>query len=354
MGKKLFLGSTGTAEAFRLNPETKKLDLLFVTKTLTESSVNISITKDDLRAGTGAPVVASFYHDAAVEIKLTDVMFKPEYVEAQLGTRFEVSDGSYQSEKITIDKSANQVTLKKAPLALNIGGGVTSEVVWYTEAGSDNWRSFEGTFEVATGSLPGDETFTGGEYCFRYYAQDDKAHAAEITSNIIPEELYLVITAPLFAGDANSASSGKKAGTIQYEIPRFRLNGGQEFAMAMSSNQTISLSGSALAFDEGCDEDGGKLLRIIEVFSREKWTDNVKDLMIDAESVKQGSIVNVYAVYNDNRVELVDNSQFTFSGATFSEKVPGLITAATGEEKTITVSAKVKPELTATAEVIGA
>ena len=126
--------------------------------------------------------------------------------------------------------------------------------------------------------------------------------------------------------------------------------------MAMSSNQTISLSGSALAYDEGCDEDGdtgSKLLRIIKVVDGEEWTNNVKDLMIDAESVKQGSIVNVYAVYNDNRVELVDNNQFTFSGATFSEEVPGQITTATGEE-TITVSAKAKPELTATAEVIGA
>ena len=81
---KYFLGSVGTAEAFKRN-DNGELELAFVSKTLTDSGLNISTTKDDIRAGQGAPIQFSFYHDTNVEINLTDIQWKHEYLEAQLG-----------------------------------------------------------------------------------------------------------------------------------------------------------------------------------------------------------------------------------------------------------------------------
>ena len=72
-----FLGSVGRVDAFRMVNGAPQL--AFVSKTMTDQGLNTSISADDIRAGQGAPIVARFYHDANVEITLTDVMFKPEY-----------------------------------------------------------------------------------------------------------------------------------------------------------------------------------------------------------------------------------------------------------------------------------
>ena len=103
MANKYFLGSVGTVEAFRrVNGE---MQLAFRSKTLTDSGLNISTTKDDIRAGTGAPIQFSFYHDPSVEITLTDVLFDEAYIEAQLGADF------HQGGK---DRSADQVLTASA------------------------------------------------------------------------------------------------------------------------------------------------------------------------------------------------------------------------------------------------
>lgn len=304
---KYFIGSVGTAEAFRVvNGE---LRIAFTSKTLTDSGLNISTTKDDIRAGTNAPIVASFYHDPSVEVTLTDVMFKTAYVEAQLGADFEAHAEAYQTEELVSDSVTGAVALSKLPVALGMGCGSKYIAVWYTEAGKDEWKLQ--TLESASQSvtMPG----KGKKYCVRYLAQDDAARVATITSSMIPQELFLIITAPLFAGDACSASNGKQAGTIQFEIPRFKLNGAQDFAMAMSSNQTLSLSGIALASEGGCDINKAELLKIREVIWGRTWAEGTEELMFDADLLGNGDTVKVYAIYENGSTAIVDNSELTFA-----------------------------------------
>lgn len=275
---KYFLGSVGTAEAFRMVD--KKPVIAFVSKTLTDSGINISTTKDDVRAGTGAPVQFSFFHDANVEITLTDVLFKPEYVEAQLGVKFEADPKAYSSLNTADDSSAvvaaGSITIEDEILPLPLGCGASARYAWYTESGSEDWRVGEVTVVTGTKTtyqIAGADIQSGKDYCVRYLGVNEGARVATITSDMIPEELFLVITAPIFAGDACAASSGKQAGQIVFEVPRFRLSGAQDFAMAMSSNQTMSLSGTALAFEDGCAINGSKLLRIREVITDRKLYD---------------------------------------------------------------------------------
>lgn len=326
---KYFLGSVGTAEAFRMRGG--KLEIAFVSKTLTDSGINIATTKDDLRAGTGAPIVTSFYHDPSVDITLTDIMFKTAYIEAQLGADFYANGQAYQSEQVKADSSTKKASLKKAPVDLALGcNSENKKIVWYAPVGSDEWKILD------KNSINDKEiTFpAAGDYCVRYLANDEAARVAEIKSDMIPQELYLVITAPLYAGDACSASQGRQAGTIQFEVPRFKLNGAQDFAMNMSSNQTLSLSGSALAVtNDGCDANSSRLLRIIEVVWDRKWNDGVKSLILDPEYLGNGDTVEVYAVYENGTTALVDNSElkFTATGEGNSVTDAGVLTvAATG------------------------
>lgn len=86
--KKYFLGSVGKAEAFKKSDSGKGLELVFVAKTLTDVGINISSQKDDIRNGAGGAIEFSFFHDPQVEITLTDIEWKKEYIEETLGAEF--------------------------------------------------------------------------------------------------------------------------------------------------------------------------------------------------------------------------------------------------------------------------
>lgn len=302
---KLFLGSVGTVEAFKRR-EDGSLELAFVSKTLTDSGINTTISKEDIRGGTGAPIQFSFYHDPSVEITLTDVVFKPEYLEAQLGTEFE-NEGAhgYASETVTANETG-EITLKDQPLPIDFGAcGGEIKCVWASEVGKEMWKTYPFTEGKTISGFKKDK-----KYCVRYCKNDPTALVAHVTSNIIPAEYMLIITAPVFAGDACSASNGTKAGTITYEIPRFRLNGGSEMAFNMSSNQTISLAGSAYATESGCD--GEQNLYNIVLTLKDSGNNLFTELIVDEDCLEKGMIPVVYGLTKNGKVMKIDNKNLIF------------------------------------------
>ena len=312
---KYFLGSVGKAEAFRVN-KNNQLELAFVSKTLTDSGLNISTTKDDIRGGTGAPIQFSFYHDTNVEINLTDIQWKKEYLEAQLGVY--MSDAAddrvdYITKTYEVADDATSFTITEEILPMQVP--CLSEdpyVVWYAIQGDDEWKS-------KTFAKDAEKTITGlkpGKYCVRFLSKEDSAKSAEITSLIVPQELFLIITAPIFAGDACAATQGKEAGHITFEVPRFQLNGAQEFSMNMSSNQTMSLAGIALASESlDCESMSGKLLRIIEVITDRDPYSAVTELILDEESAVADAAPVVYGIKDNGDIIKVDNARLTFEPA---------------------------------------
>ena len=322
---KYFLGSVGSVEAFR-RKEDGSYELAFVSKTLTDSGINTTISKEDIRGGTGAPIQFSFYHDPSVEITLTDVVFKEEYLEAQLGVEFtDKGAHGYATETVVAEDGGaelpgqQKLVLKEQPLALNFGAcGGELKYVWVSEVGQDEWNIYKfsnkkevaGNFEI------------GKSYCVRYCKDDPNAIIARVTSNIIPSEFMLIITAPIFAGDACAASNGKKAGTITYEIPRFLLNGGSEMSFNISSNQTMSLYGSAYATDNTCEMGEQNLYNII--ISRDNYAkDTYKELIVDEDCLKAGMVPVVYALTKGGKVTKLDNESLTFDPALTQGKFTG-------------------------------
>lgn len=308
---KYFLGSVGRAEAFRMT-ENGGLELAFVSTTLTDSGLNIQTTKDDIRAGQGAPIQFSFYHDPSVEITLTDVLWKPEYLTAQLGANFDDKEHeSYVTKEVTF--TSGEATLEDKVLPLPIACSDEDQLaVWGTPVGKDDWEKID--YNEDTGKLT--KSGAEGKYCVRYLTNDDRAKVATIYSQIIPEELFLIITAPIFAGDSCAASKGKAAGQIIFEVPRFLLNGAQEFQMNMSSNQTMSLSGVALATAAAdCDAVGGKLLRVIEVITNRDWKEDITDIMSDEDYEQVGKVPHIYGIKKDGTTTLLNNKDLTFDPA---------------------------------------
>lgn len=307
---KYFLGSVGSAEAIRMVEG--KPEVAFVAKTLTDSSISVTITKDELRGGTGAPVVTNFFHDPAVAITLTDILFKESYVEAQLGTTFGQGASMYYSDGPLSTTTAGELTLNKKPVSLGMlkcDNASSTIIAWYTEEGKDEYTAVSLSESDATALKLKDAGIkTGKKYCVRYLTDEDSARQAIVKSNMVPQELMLIITVPLFAGDACAASKAGKAGTLTFEVPRFQLDGGQEFTFNMSSNATMNLSGTALVMNEGCDANSGKLFRIIEFIEGRALTEDLLGVMINPESAKVGakvSDVEIYALYKNKSILLL-------------------------------------------------
>ena len=312
-----FLGSVGKVEAFLEHSDGTR-ELAFVSKTLTDSGINTSITADDIRAGQGAPIVTRFYHDPSVEITLTDVMFKRAYIEAQLGAKFnEEKDGAaganaFQSEgPIACTSDEKKLTLSKAPLPFDTVGCVESAepIVWYTKEGENDWKI---ATEVNGLEITG-EFERGSKYCVRYLAYDVNSYVAKIYSDIVPQELHLIITVPLYAGDSCAPSQGHSAGEVQFDVPRFRLNGSQDFAAAMSSNQTMSLAGSAMASQSGCSDSS--VLYIMRV-KYNASAEAIAKRYVALESLNSAQVVDdapvVFGVKEDLTVDRLSNDLLLF------------------------------------------
>ena len=318
-----FLGSVGSVSAFRRDSK-GNLQLAFVSTTNTDQGLNTTVSADDLRGGQGAPVITRFYHDVASEITLTDIMFKEAYIEAQLGTDFKSEGKAYFCETLDVQADGDKkiVTLSHTPAQIGFGCDTGNyAAVWYASEGKNNWvladnggQKPELAGNVLTINVAKLGANNPSRITVRYLATGlAGAMEAKIYANFVPEELFLVITTPLFAGDACAASNGKAAGSVQFEIPRFRLNGGQDFAAAMSSNQTINMSGAAMATVGGCDAEGAYLYKIIINYANETLEDLYTGLIADPESLKVGKMPLIYGYDGKEDANLIANDLLVFS-----------------------------------------
>lgn len=315
---KYFLGSVGTAEAFRRVGNTLKL--MFRANTLTDSGINVSSTQDEVRGGTGAPVVFTFNHDASVGLSLTDVLWKSEYLEAKLGDTFKNQGQTadyFDEEEALVADTNGKLTLSKVPVTATTACDASSYVIMTSLVGSEEWKMFEGDPVISGSGATIDGFENGKSYCVRYLTTVEAAREMWVTSDILPMELHLVITAPLYAGDACSASNGRMAGHITFEVPRFRLNPNLDLALAMSSNISISLDGVALAYTSGCNINGSKLMRIVECITGREWYDGLEAIYIDpAFKPVSGAFIPVYGVYNNGSItKLATKDDLQFNGA---------------------------------------
>lgn len=303
-----FLGSVGSAEAYFINGGRK--EFAFRSTTLTTSGINISSTQDEIRAGTGAPVVFTFNHDTTVSLTLEDVLWDRKYLEMKLGGTF--SNGGFAKDYYDDGPIAcatdGQLTLTYEPVDTSMPC-ITGEekLIVYSEAGSNTWDMFEGSVDGK--KLNGGTFKSGHKYCVRYLTNIEGARDIDVLTDFIPSEVFLVITAPLYAGDACNSSQGQSAGHITFEVPRFRLDPNLDLSLAMSSNTTMSLNGNALAYQSGCNINGSKLMRIVECLTDSNWYDGLKAIYIDPEfTPTAGKDVPVWGVFKSGSPALLDNN----------------------------------------------
>ena len=222
-----FIASVGTAQL--LVRKNGKLVHLADCKTLTESSLSFVNSMEEIRAGSGAKLYGRFAHSSGMEVKLVDAMFDQSYMKAVLGA-YNGSNSGGTTIYLDKDYSVSEegvLSFSREPKNMGTVCGLTSAPVWishYDDAceGDREWTMI---LPNAQRQYLVPEEFRGKTLCVKYFALRPEAASLLVPATFAPEECALILTASLYAGDANAPAEGKPIGEITVKIPRFQLNG---------------------------------------------------------------------------------------------------------------------------------
>jgi len=364
---KYFLGSVGEAEAYQVETNSftgeSTTTLVFTSKTITDSAVNISVNKEQIVDSYNGASAGVFYHSPNVNITLSDILWNPKFLEASLGSKFNQMCDDGNIEYYTLEATANAngyvvlspimngVKIKyPAPIGLpSIGEGdvyvIIGKMEGDTEWGEYAYGSVDGAYCIGydfdhliqrPGNLSG-FLRPGATYCFKYPVKSNRSKAINITSRIIPEELMLVITTPIFVAEGNSLnpmdgayagedgyiSTGKMVGKIIYEVPRWVLDGDLSFNFTASGTTSMQITGTVL---ESIDnEEESVFMRLREVVKPRAWYEGLVELFSSDSIIQPNESPTIYALYSDGQYREItstpDNITLVFkpnSGASYT------------------------------------
>ena len=272
-------------------------DNLFGTATtLTESSLNIGISAEDVRGGEGAGLLGRYFHTSTFELTLTDALFDLKYIAASVGANLQAGGDVLMNEQLVAD--SNKITLSKLPVPLKGCGDIYA---WYRLATDEEWTSVKMDVGSKDITVP-----APGTYCVKYFYNNAAADRIRIASDYVPKTLRLVLKENLYAaGESNNSQT--KVGYVLIKIPRFQLDGSQELTMSMTGASTTSLKGMALISD-GCDagcEGAGYYADMIQVLDGANWFDGITALAVDGGKAVSGKAASIYAIYANKTPKLI-------------------------------------------------
>lgn len=335
------------------NVELYKGDVLLAkSTTLTDSSISVSVTAEDIRAGQGAKLYGKYFHSSTFDVTLNDQKWELDYIARNTGSQIQVGGDAGHFESVTLGEGGvGEIT--KEPAAFGEHGEYGA-IGWAALAGTENYQKIE--FNGKEFTIAGGEA--GQVYCIKYFYKDDAAKKVRINANFIPDTVKCVMTATLYSGDASNPTAGTKAGILQITIPRLILSGSQEITMNMTGISETALTGSALATSGGADCEGdGYYAEIIEVIEGATWYDDLVGLVVvDADfemATTDERTLLVKGIYNNAEPKNISNDKLTFTSvvpetATVGAHT-GIVTPIAEGTTTITINVTEKPELEAVA-----
>lgn len=335
---KKFLVSTADVYGYDSND-----NLLFVGKTLLDSSIETTLSNTDVRAGKGNQLQYIYYHTAEMNITINEAQFSLEFLALNTGSSIETGANIWTEESVTVSNGAGVVT-KGTPLAIQtqtIYGWVTKE------DGTVERVAFTGAnFTLADSSY-------NGTVCVRYYTNDAAARKVTVYADMLPSTIRLVMVGTL----ASSDSTTNQIGTVQIEVPRASMTGAFTLSMTPDAVAQTPLSVRALASTEtagGCDGNRPIYAAITEKINGAKWYDNVIALAIKGGDfdLKSGDskTLQVYAIKNDGSAAFlapVGGLTFVSSETSKATVEGGIVAGVAAGSSTIKATITEVPEIDA-------
>lgn len=323
-------------------------ELMLQAKTLTDSSISIGVTAEEIRGGQGAQLIGRYFHTTTFSVDLTDVLFQLDYIALNIGSAID-NTGTHGGELITEEVIAAENKLTVTGTAHDFMGlGV---IGWYKLPEDENWTTFHFNEDAKTSA---DATVTTGTtYCVKYMNSAD-AETITVSADFVPDEVTMVMKAKLFkASRGEGISSSSQIGVAEIEVPRFQLNGNMEISMSMTGAANTPLSGQALSTSdgtEGCDGNG-YYSRIKRVIFDSNAMDNLTALAVRPSTIENltattgTATLTVYGVFSggNNASRVIAPADLTYtvepSGAVTVAQNTGIVTAgASAQSGTITIT----------------
>ena len=313
--------------------------LLFVGKTMLDSSIETTLSNTDVRAGQGNGLQYIFYHTAELKATITESQFSLEYLALNVGSQINIGADMYTDETVTL--VAGGASVSGTPKTTSTG------VIY-------GWVTFaDGTTERVTftgKAFTTSRTTSTDVVCVRYYNNNSSAREVKITSNMIPATVKLVMEATLCSSDATT----NKIGTVQIIIDKASMTGAFTLSMTPDAVSSTPLSCRALesaATGGGCSGTEPVYARIIEVLDNVNWYDEVNSL-----AVVGGDFVLANGATKQLQIKAIPGSgaafappygDLTFAGTGVTVSPGGLVTgAAGGGTVLVTITGKPTIELT--------
>ena len=264
------LGDVLNAEAFVRDNE-GKLVHYFSAKTMTESTINVSVSAEEIRGGWGNQLLGKIFHDTNFAVNLTEAMFSMSYLAAQIGSDITAKTGdaanfvSTNGATVGVDTLTFTPTKSVAKLFQNSGtfcSGSTDKYICWAKDCAGHQATYE--FDAADGEVLAtkiageDLEGSANDICVTYPTNEKAAEQLIVKAAFEPKEFSLHLKGKVFAGDSCGKSKTGKVGNIIIEIPRFQLDGTADLSFSPSSNVSVALNGSALAFGCDCGDEGEK------------------------------------------------------------------------------------------------
>lgn len=317
--------------------------LLFVGKTLLDSSIETTLSNTDVRGGRGNQLQYIYYHTAEMNITVNETQFSLEFLALNTGTNIQMGADMFVEESVTLEGGQGTVTTG-TPLALTTGvlyGWVTKAdgtVVRVTFTGSN--------FNI--GDPNSNETV-----CVRYYTKVNSARQITINADMLPSSIRLVMEAQLCSSD----STTNQIGVVQIIVPKASMTGQFTLSMTADGVSQTPLTIRALASTQnvgGCTGGQSVYAYIIERLFNTNWYDNVialafegGDFTLATNATKK---LTVYAIPGDGSAAFIaPAADITIASSEQSHAtVAGdVVTGVGAGTSTISATINDKPEIDA-------
>lgn len=283
---------------------------------------------------------------------ITDALFNLQYLALNVGGNITIGGSSLVTESVTTTV-ANQIIITGTPVAF----GTAGTVGFYTIEGQEDYKSISFVGKTANVSnLP-----IGSKVCVTYNTNDDAMQTFTVPSAIIPSEVHLEMTYPLFAGGITNQtlSTSSQVGELIVDIPRFQLSGSTTLSMTASGVSNSSLSGQALASytTANCSDMGMYGTVKMKIYGK-NWSEDLESMAVDGAEISMNTgeklTLKVVGVFSGGITGVLNNSNLTFTSdaqATATVSNVGEIEAKQAGTTIIEITATDKPDIKAYAEV---
>lgn len=256
--QKQFLVSV--ADALGLNSNTDAF--IFKAKTLLDSSIEVALSNQDVRAGFGNQLQFTFYHSRELSATLNNAQFSLEYIALNSGaTIFTGLRDVYVFDEVVTLGAGGVGTVTQTP--------VGTKVFVKKQDGTTSTLTLTGSNFTVAGASENDVVFAT-------YMYNSTVEEVTIDAGTAPSIIKLIMKTKLF-------DQSGLIGNVEIEIPRFQISGNFTLNFTADGVSSSSLQGRALSYVPANSTNPDGIYAIVRVISSSAGAENYDFIAIDTD-----------------------------------------------------------------------